>query len=139
MEKELIINKENAIDTLHRMSAHLGSKLQAAELFSSCDDDKQRIEPMWVAAVTELSGLLMPYSSLTLYADKALFSLHMPDNWKEEQFDNLVKHCEVYISNALFANWLSYFNPENALFYKNLNREGAVSIEHLLALRRKPV
>ena len=72
MEKELIINKENAIDTLHRMSAHLGSKLQAAELFSSCDDDKQRIEPMWVAAITELSGLLMPYSSLTLYADKAL-------------------------------------------------------------------
>ena len=68
MEKELIINKENAIDTLHRMSAHLGSKLQAAELFSSCDDDKLRIEPMWVAAVTELSGLLMPYSSLTLYA-----------------------------------------------------------------------
>jgi hypothetical protein len=63
----------------------------------------------------------------------------MPDNWKVEQFDNLVKQCEVYIGNARVANWLSYCNPENAIFYKNLNREGAVSIEHLLALRRKPV
>ncbi|MBR2637478.1 MAG: hypothetical protein IKD40_01360 [Bacteroidaceae bacterium] len=138
MEIKIEIEKNKIIESLHIMSAHLGKQLQAVDIVASCDDDLQRIEPMWYAAVTALSMLLVPYSHLTLEEDKVIYNLKMPANWKSEQLDNLVKHCEVYLQNALFANWLVYVSPENAQFYRALNNEGAASIEHILSLRRKP-
>lgn len=135
---ELEIDKRDAYDNLHRISAHLGMKLQAAEFIASTVDDEQRIEPMWNMAVGELQRLLQPYSSLVLPDDKAVFELNMPANWRDDQYATLATHCRIYILNALYAAWLDTVKPDSAAFYRTLNQNTISAIKHILELRKKP-
>ncbi len=133
------IEKKEVLDALHRLSANLGVKLQAAEFVASTEDDVERILPMWNDSVAELSGLLSPHSEVYDSDDKVVFVLDMPENWKSSCMSNLVAQCKAFLSNTLFARWMDAVKPDSAALYRALNKNFVAAIEHLLSLRTKPV
>lgn len=134
----LEFEKKEVYEQLHRLSAQLGLKLQAAEIVASSEDDETRIEPLWQAAAVELVQCLAPYSQFTLDGDTAVYTLDMPDNWDSEFSDSLQMHCRQFIVNSLFARWLYFVSPETANIYKTMNVECALAISNILASRKKP-
>lgn len=132
------IEKKEVYDALHRLSANLGVKLQAAELIASTEDDEERILPLWNDSVTELSALLAPHSEVYDSGNRVVFVLDMPENWKCSCMSNLVAQCKAFLSNALFARWMDVVKPDSAALYRALNKNFVTAIEHLLALRTKP-
>lgn len=135
---KIVIEKSNAVEQLHLLSAHLGLKMQAPEIVSSVEDDEERIEPLWSAAAAELAQLLAPYCVYGIVDNRVEYSLDMPDNWKSEHADALQQHCKTFIVNSLLARWLYSLAPESANLYKSLNIECASAIVGILAMRRKP-
>lgn len=137
MKIEII--KRDVLDTLHRMSAHLGMKLQAPEFVASTPDDESKIAVMLEHVLAELQSVLQPYALLDMYDDKAVFTLDMPPNWNSDCLNNLKMQCRVYVENELYAAWLDFVKPDSAAFHRSLNKETISAIIHLLELRKKPV
>lgn len=135
---KIVIEKSEAVEQLHLLSANLGLKMQAPEIVSSVEDDEVRIEPLWRAAAAELAQLLAPYCVYGLAENSAEYSLEMPDNWKREQAGALQQHCMAFIGNSLLARWLYPLAPESANLYKSMNVECASAITAILAMRSKP-
>ena len=135
---KIVIEKSEAVEQLHLLSANLGLKMQAPEIVSSVEDDEVRIEPLWRAAAAELARLLAPYCAFVLADNSAEYSLEMPDNWRSDQSDALLQHCMAFIGNSLLARWLYPLAPESAALYKNMNVECASAITNILAMRCKP-
>lgn len=133
------IEKKEIVDALHRLSANFGVKLQATELLVSTQDDEERILPFWHNAVAELAGLLSPYCVVDDADDRVVFVFEIPDNWKVSCVNSLTAQCKAFLSNALFAYWLDALKPDSAALYRTLNKNFVAAIEHLLALRTKPV
>lgn len=135
----IVIEKSEVLDALHRISADFGVKLQAPGVITATKDDEERLLPMWRDTVAELVALLSPYCTLDDVGDKVLLYLEMPANWKISAFNNLVAQCKAFFSNALFARWLDAIKPDTAALYRNLNKNSIMAIERILALREKPV
>ena len=136
---EIIINKEECIENLHKQSAHLAIKLAAPEYIASTDEDKERIEPLLGAAFVELLQLLSPYAEMQNEEGSVRFQLSMPRNWKDTQLEALCWQCSEYVRQALFARWLDFVKADSAAFYRTLNQNIAAAIRHTLSLRKKPV
>lgn len=136
---EIVIKKNETIEELHRMSAHLGMKLSAPEYIASTAEDEEKISAMWNSAVAELMHCLLPFAQMTVSDDAVCYWLEMPANWKNEQSDNLAAQCKVFLRQALFANWLDYVKADSAMLYRTLNGNTASVIGHILSLRNKPL
>lgn len=132
------IEKEEMFDTLHRLSANLGIKLQASEVIASTKEDEQRIMPLWCGAVSELSQLLSSHCSIEDAGDRVIFVLDVPKNWKSASLGNLALQCKAFLANSLFARWLDAVKPDSAALCRSLNKNYVVAIEHILSLREKP-
>lgn len=137
MKIEII--KREVLDTLHRISAHLGMKLQAPEFVASTPDDEPKIEIMLEKVLAGLQSLLQPYALLDMHEDKAVYTLDMPPNWNSACLDNLIMQCIIYVGNELYAAWLDSVKPDSAAFYRSLNKDTLSAIIHLLELRNKPI
>ncbi|MBQ8543257.1 MAG: hypothetical protein IJ436_07280 [Bacteroidaceae bacterium] len=135
---KIVINKNDIVDKLHSISAHLGNKLSATELVASTSDDATKIDIMLSASLVELMKLLSPYATLSSSGNVAELDLTMPVNWKSDRAANLVALCENYVVHSLFARWLDFIKSDGAALYRTLNNENAVAISHILALREKP-
>ena len=133
------IVKRDVFDNLHRISAHLGMKLQASEFVASTPDDEPKIEIMWKHVLAGLLNILQPYATLEIKNDRAVYTLDMPANWKSEHLGNLIMQCCIYVDNELYAVWLDSVKPDSATFYRSLNKETSLAIVHLLELRKRPV
>ncbi len=135
---EITINKQDAIDNLHRVTGNLGLKLGAPELVASTEEDTERITPLWNGATTELLQLLQPYANMNYNTVGVTYSLQMPVNWKNSQLTNLCMQCIAYVKQSLVARWLDFVKPDSAMLYRTLNRDIADAVLHILALRKKP-
>lgn len=135
---EIVIKKEKIIEALHKISAHLSSKLSATELVASTADDAEKIALLLSAASQELLGLLSPYAALSESDKEILFILDMPANWKNGRAENLAALCDSYLTYSLLARWLDFIKADSAALYRLLNKENATAIVHILSLREKP-
>ncbi|MBQ8271080.1 MAG: hypothetical protein IJZ22_07770 [Bacteroidaceae bacterium] len=135
----IVIDKNEIVCGLHKMSAHLGVKLSAPELVASTPDDEEKITVMLQASSVELLKLLSPYATFADGADAYTYLLEMPVNWKVGQMGNLVNLCKMYMQYSLFARWLDFVKSDSAMLYRTLNAETASAIVHILSLREKPV
>lgn len=135
---EIIINKDNCIENLHKQSAHLALKLGAPEYLASTDEDRAKIEPLLSAALRELFHLLSPYAEPLYDRNLVRCKLSMPANWKDKQSGTLGELCNEYVQQALFARWLDFVKADSAALYRTLNQNTASAIKHILSLRKKP-
>lgn len=135
---EIVINKEKIVENLHKMSAHIGSKLSAPELVASTADDEGKIELMLSDSLVDLLKLLSPYATIKHTATTVIYELDMPANWKSGRVGNLSALCENFILHSLFAAWLDYIKSDAAALHRTLNSENVVAIRHILSLREKP-
>lgn len=135
---EIIIEKENIIEELHRISAHLGNKLSVPELVASTADDESKIDIMLSASVAELFNILSPYAVLKPSDTDIIYELNMPANWKSSRNDSLRALCKNYLIYSVFARWLDFVKGDSAALYRALNKENVVAILHILSLREKP-
>ncbi len=136
---EIKFKKEDCVNELHRMSAHLGMKLGTPEFMASTDDDILKIDGMWFAATAELARLLQTYAMMSITSVDVTYKMDMPANWKDSSTNNLVEQCRLFLHQALFARWLDYIKADSAMLYRTLNENTASAISHLLALRKKPL
>lgn len=135
----IVIDKNEIMSGLHKMSAHLGVKLSAPELVASTADDEEKIAVMLQASSIEMLKLLTPYASLDDGDEVFTYLLEMPANWKVGQMGNLINLCKMYLQYSLFARWLDFVKSDSAMLYRTLNAETASAIIHILSLREKPV
>lgn len=135
---EIIINKDECVENLHKQSAHLALKLGAPEYLASTDEDRARIEPLLNAALGELFHLLSHYAQLFNDRNLVRCILSMPPNWKDNQLSTLSELCNEYVQQELFARWLDFVKADSAVLYRTLNQNTVSAIKHILSLRKKP-
>ena len=95
--EEIIIEKQEIVDKLHKLSAHIGMKVSAPEMLASTADDEAKIDIMLGAASVELLNVLLPYASLQQSGGRVVYSLDMPVNWKRAQLPALQGFCNDFL------------------------------------------
>ena len=135
----IVVDKNELLAGLHKLSAHFGMKLSAPELVASTADDEEKISIMLQASAMELLKLLSPYAMLDSDALQLDFTLKMPVNWKSGRLESLAALCKDYLLHSLFSRWLDFVNSDSAGLYRALNKETAAAILHILSLREKPL
>ncbi len=136
--EEIIIEKQEIVDKLHKLSAHIGMKVSAPEMLASTADDEAKIDIMFDAATVELLNVLLPYASVLKSGGRVVYSLDMPVNWKRAQLPALQGFCNDFLLHSLLARWFDFLKNDSAGLYRALNKENAAAIIHLLQLREKP-
>lgn len=135
---EFIFTKKELADELHRLTAHLGMKLGAADIVASCDDDAPKIELLMRSSVDELVEIMQPYAACNEDNLSFKIALTMPSNWKSNRLDTLRAECGQYLQYSLLSRWLDFVKPDSAMLYRTLNKTNETAVQHILSLREKP-
>lgn len=132
------IDKKSVIDEMHRQTALLALKNENGEIIAYNDDDENRVEPLWLAALDELLQLLLPYARMSVGEDGADYLLSLPANWDDAQAESLQQLAANYVTTSLTARWLDNVKPDSAMLLRSLNSSTGNAINELLFARKKP-
>ncbi len=133
----ICIDKNKIFDGMKRQTALLALKNENNLAIAYCDDDNERVEPLWLAAIDELLQLMLPFARMSATDDSVEFLLALPSNWDDAQADSLQLLACNYVETALTARWLDNVKPDSAMLLRSLNNSTASAINELLYSRRK--
>lgn len=132
------IDKKSVIDEMHRQTALLALKNENGEIIAYNEDDEDRVEPLWLAALDELLQLLLPYARMSVGEDSVDFLLSLPANWDDAQVESLQQLAVSYVTTSLTARWLDNVKPDSAMLLRSLNSSTGNAINELMYARKKP-
>lgn len=136
---DIEISKSGVLDEVYRQTALLALKNENDDVIACCEDDAQRVEPLWIAALEELLQLLLPYARMSVSESNAAFLLALPANWDDSQADALRLLSVNFVATSLTARWLDTVKPDSAMLLRSLNNSTAMAIKELLYRRKRVV
>ena len=131
------IDKKSVIDEMHRQTALLALKNENGEIIAYCEDDDDRVEPLWLAALDELLQLMLPYARMSAGEDGAEYLLSLAANWDDSQAESLQQLAVNYVTTSLTARWLDNVKPDSAMLLRSLNSSTGNAINELMYARKK--
>ncbi|MBR5891089.1 MAG: hypothetical protein IKZ18_03565 [Bacteroidaceae bacterium] len=132
------IEKKSVIDELHRQTALLALKNEKDENIVYSEDDADRVEPLWKASLGELLQLFVPYATMEMNDDNALFTLTLPSNRDTSHGDTLQQLATSHVTMSLTARWLDNVKPDSAMLLRSLNTSTANAITEILYRTKRP-